>query len=216
MGTSIVILAGDVPEIFKENWFIGLTYLVVFLLGGCLGFIKNISEVKKLNAEIGKLALESIKLQGEHLERLHEANEASIEASAQCTTLGSAFIASLQNNEDSAVLNGHREALCSSLAERAVPKYLAFVECEVLDMKGSPQKIKDLIDDDVVKELERFCHWMSVINHSRFVDELKLNPLIISKRNLRRFRNIADGLSDSDRDLYVARIDTTINKLAKG
>ena len=148
------------------------------------------SEIQKLNAEKDKLESEMAKLAGDNLYRLQQARSAYDDAMAACSEAAAELIRLIREDAVFEAVRTQREKFCSAFSHQAVPKYLSYVEWEVLDRKNDPEQIVGFAKTHLLPELKRIAKWLSIINLPMFTNSNRMEPFKLQERSVEPFLKI--------------------------
>jgi len=175
-------------------------WLFAAVVGWLIEHFRKSSEIQKLRAEKSKLEQETVKLAGETLQNIQKHRTQYRDACVACNDTGAALRALLlETPPDKPRIDAARELLCKALLEQAIPSFLSYMEWEHLRRKLQPDKLRELLTDDVVRELRRFNDWLTTINIPHLIEWLGRNPARVDKFTLRPFVELAEDLPSSER-----------------
>lgn len=200
--------------------FIGrLVYCVIFVVGMVITWVlaswKSSSEIRKLNADKDKLEIEMTKLAGDNLYRLQEARSAYDDAMALCSKAASELVNLLRAHATIDSVRGQREIFCSAFSHQAVPKYLSYVEWEVLDRKNDSEQILGFAKRHLLPELKRLAEWLSIINLPVFTELGRMEPLKLQERSVEPFLKIMMYLPRSGNEDLRIELESAIDAIVE-
>ena len=180
-----------------SNWPL---YLVLLGCASALGWgiehLRKSKEIQKLNAEIGKLHQEEIKLAGDHLKELQRCRDAYSQACGTCTKSTNELIVLMRSSADPSSIHAAREKLAAIVSDDVIRTLCSFVEWQGLGRKNDADDLLSYIRDDVCPEVLRIAAWVKIVNHSRFVDEQQQHPLRLEDRSIRPIRDVLRHLTE--------------------
>lgn len=151
---------------------------------------KSSSEIQKLEAEKDKLESEMAKLAGDNLYRLQQARSSYDEAISQCSNAVNELVRLMRDQATLDSVRSQREAFCSAFSQQAVPKYLSYVEWEILDRRNDADQITKFATKHLLPELARIRAWLDIINLPVFTEAHGMKPLKIEERTVEPFLKI--------------------------
>lgn len=163
--------------------------------------------------QIQKIGLESIKLAGEHLQKVQESRQAYNDANDRMRTELRTLDKHLREQASAETIIDTRNDVCAVFNDQVIPRFAFFMQWEHLDRKSSSRDLELLVDNWVCPELERFEKWLTVINRVVPLDELNKAPYRISKRTLEPIRAVVKGISHDKYPAYLSKVDTRIEQL---
>jgi len=180
------------------NWPI---YLIVAGCAGALGWgieyfrkLKEIGkykiQIRQLEADIGKLTQEEIKLAGDHLKELQRSRDAYSQACGTCSACANDLISKMQSEVEPAQIYSNREQLSDIVSGEVIRTLCSFVEWQGLGRKNEPDDLLSYIRNDVCPEILRISNWVAIVNNQEFVDEQGQHPLRIEERSVRPIREV--------------------------
>jgi len=192
-----------------ETWY--LKEGVPLGLGAFLGWI---IEFLRKRAEIHKLRAESVALAGEHLKSLQTARNAYNDAAAECGEHVSRLVKAMQTGAALTEIDAIREAACSAVLNRCIPRFLDYSEWEKLDCHADRQRFQRFVEGHIVPELGRLARWLRVFNSPKFLTALgNKAPAKVSERNLEPFRRMIEAVPAKNSGVCVAKIDKAIREI---
>jgi len=162
-------------------------------------------------AQIEKLKAEKIKYAGENLAKLQEKRNAYDKSCENCKRIVLKLDEEITNRIENVAKT--REELCTALHNNAIPNYVNLIEWEQLLSKDNPDKLKILIAEEVIAELRRFKRWISIINHPKFLKDMKKAPSKVSKRTLSPFLQLLEDLSSKDKSTVEPLLRNAVNEI---
>lgn len=193
------------------SWLHAASVAVGFGAGWILKQLQVRADIGKLKAEKSKLEQETVKYAGENLTRLQEKRRDYDDACENCKQIAIKLCGELACQADTVA--NTKEQLCTALHNKAIPSYVNLIEWEQLLAKDNPDKLKALITEEVIAELRRFKEWVSIINHRRFLKDMKLSPSVVSKRTLSPFSQLLDDLPGKDKTTIETMLKNAISEL---
>jgi hypothetical protein len=197
-----------------ESYVVNSSFLVIgFVAGWILSQLKVKAEIGKLKAEKKKLEVEAIKFAGENLTKWEERTQSYNEAYENCKQIGIELTNDLKNQSVNVV--GTRERFCTAFYSNVIPSYIKLIRRELLYAQSDQDSIKTLISEDVICELRHFRDWLTILNNSRFLDDMGLSPAKISKRTLRPFLQLLKELPRKDRSCVEIMLKKVIDEIVE-
>jgi hypothetical protein len=110
-------------------------------------------------------------------------------------------------------VRNHREAFCSAFAQQAVPKFLSYVEWEVLDRRNDPDQIVGFTRKHLLPDLEQIVEWLHIINMPVFTESYRMAPLKIQERTVEPFLKIMMHFPETGAEQVKQALESTVSAI---